>query len=333
MERDFTYVAGAPAHIWRRKEILSRHPEVKKLIGKHPQTALWVVSLVGGQWLCSFWATRLSWIWILLAAYFLGAFLNHGLYVLMHECTHNLIFKQPRHNKLLGLLCDFGLVFPGAMAFRKYHMMHHRYLGQYGRDPDIASRREARIVGHSPLGKALWLTFFSISQGLRPMSVPGVRFFDRWIAANFIVQLLVNLFIFLVLGPKALLYLTLSTFFALGLHPLGGRWIQEHYVTSPGQETYSYYGILNKVCFNMGFHNEHHDFANVAWNNLPRLKRLAPEYYDTLKSYRSWTGVVWNYVFNPSMSSYSRIVHPASKGSAPGPSSEGTMQAEALAET
>ena len=84
------------------------------------------------------------------------------------------------------------------------------------------------------------------------------------------------------IGPKALAYLALSTFFALGLHPVGGRWIQEHYETRKGQETYSYYGPLNRTCFNMGYHNEHHDFAGVPWNNLPKLKKLAPDYYDSL---------------------------------------------------
>ena len=115
------------------------------------------------------------------------------------------------------------------------------------------------------------------------------------------------------LGPKALAYLALSTFFALGLHPVGGRWIQEHYETRKGQETYSYYGPLNRTCFNMGYHNEHHDFAGIPWNNLPKLKKLAPDYYDSLASYRSWTGVLLKFIFDPSMSTYSRVVRAAQK--------------------
>jgi sphingolipid delta-4 desaturase len=131
---------------------------------------------------------------------------------------------------------------------------------------------------------------------------------NRWIVANLIVQILVNVLIVITLGPVALGYLAVSTFFALGLHPLGGRWIQEHYVSEEGQETYSYYGPLNRLCFNMGFHNEHHDFANIPWNNLPKLRKLAPEIYDSLKSYKSWTGVVFDFIFNENMSTYSRIV-------------------------
>jgi sphingolipid delta-4 desaturase len=310
MARDFTYLDGPPAHVRRWRDILEAHPEVGELMGRNRATALWVLGLVALQWATSAWIGQHGWIPIVLLAYCFGAFVNHALYVLIHECTHNLVFERSRYDKMLGIVCDFALVIPSAMAFRKYHLMHHKYLGQYALDPDIVRHEEGKLIGNTPLRKALWLALFSVSQALRPLQVTRVRFWDRWIAADLIAVVLVDAAVLLVLGPKALAYLALSTFFALGLHPLGGRWIQEHYLTSPGQETYSYYGILNKTCFNMGYHNEHHDFANVPWNNLPKLRRRAPEYYDSLHAYNSWTAVVWKFIFDPGMSSYSRIVHP-----------------------
>jgi sphingolipid delta-4 desaturase len=60
----------------------------------------------------------------------------------------------------------------------------------------------------------------------------------------------------------------------------------------------------------MGFHNEHHDFMNVAWINQPKIKQMAPEYYETLTSYQSWTKVLLNFLTNPEMSSFARIIHP-----------------------
>jgi len=212
-------------------------------------------------------------------------------------------------NKLMGLVCDITLLLPSAMGFRKYHMIHHKHLGEYSYDPDITSYTEARLIGNSSAKKALWLFFFSLSQAFRPLKVQFYKPFNSWTVFNTILQVFVNLAIYLLLGKGALIYLGLSTLFALGLHPLGGRWIQEHYVTQQGQETYSYYGPLNKLTFNMGFHNEHHDFMNIPWIRLPQLKAMAPEYYNNLVCYHSWTKVVLNFIFNPQMSSFSRIIH------------------------
>jgi len=311
MTSDFTYLEGRPVHFHRGREIIKAHPEVKALMGKNPWTALWTLMLVATQWTVAAFAVHLQWYWIIPLAYLFGAFLNHALYVAIHECTHNLVFQRPQANNLLGIFCDFALVVPSAMGFRKYHLMHHKFLGQYLRDPDIVRREEAQLIGNSRLRKALWLFLFSVSQALRPMQITETTFWDRWIIANLAAVIVVDVAIVMLIGPQALAYLVLSTLFALGLHPLGGRWIQEHYLTREGQETYSYYGPLNKTCFNMGYHNEHHDFATVPWNNLPKVKNLAPEFYDNLASYRSWTALLLRYIFDPEMSSYSRIVRPA----------------------
>ena len=64
---------------------------------------------------------------------------------------------------------------------------------------------------------------------------------------------------------------------------------------------------LNPVALNVGYHNEHHDFSGIAWNRLPRLTALAPEQYDSLASYRSWSGLIVRFIRDPSLSLYSRI--------------------------
>jgi sphingolipid delta-4 desaturase len=87
-------------------------------------------------------------------------------------------------------------------------------------------------------------------------------------------------------------------FFSVGPHPLGARWIQEHSVFREGQETYSYYGPLNVVSLNIGYHNEHHDLPQVAWHRLPKLRALAPEMYDTLYYHRSLVGLWLRFLFD-----------------------------------
>ena len=305
----FTRVDWPDAHLGRRRAILKQYPAVKALMGNNPATAGFVVLLVGLQLsvAAGLGAFDAHWLLIVLLAYVLGAFPNHALYVLIHECTHNLVFKRHWPNQVLGIVCDFALVVPGAMAFRKYHLLHHKHMGVEALDADMPTPGEARLVGNGTVRKALWMLFFSLSQALRPKKIVGISLWDRWVLANVVAVIAVDLLILAVLGPKALVYLLLSTFFGLGLHPLGGRWIQEHFVTRDGQETYSYYGPLNRVCFNVGYHNEHHDFANVPWNNLPKLKAAAPEFYDSLSSYGSWTGVLARFILDPAMSTYSRI--------------------------
>ena len=100
-----------------------------------------------------------------------------------------------------------------------------------------------------------------------------------------------------------------STVFAIGLHPLGARWIQEHFALAPDQETYSYYGPLNKVSFNVGYHNEHHDIVTIPWSRLPQVRRIAPEFYDGLQSY-SWSTLLVRFIRDRNITLYNAIVRP-----------------------
>ena len=215
-------------------------------------------------------------------AYIVGATIDHALWVLIHECTHSLVFRRPAPNKLAAIVANLPLVFPAAASFARFHLLHHRHLGEMDYDADIPGPVESRIIRTSML-KAAWLAAFGAVQGLvRTHRLKKVSFFDRWIVANIIVQVSAVAALYAWLGFRPLMYLTVSSIAAIGLHPLGARWIQEHFVFAEDQETYSYYGPLNRVCFNMGYHNEHHDFVTVPWSRLPKLKAAAPEFYDTL---------------------------------------------------
>ena len=69
----------------------------------------------------------------------------------------------------------------------------------------------------------------------------------------------------------------------------------------------SYYGPLNAIAMNVGHHNEHHDLPSVPWQHLPAIRREAPEFYDTLHSHDSWSGLMARFVFDPRLSLFSRM--------------------------
>jgi sphingolipid delta-4 desaturase len=278
--------------------MLAEHPELRQCMGRNPATALYIAGLVGLQ-IALAWAFRDGPLWLLLpTAYVVGASASHALFVLIHECTHKLVFLTKQWNLATELIANLPLVLPSAVSFDRTHLRHHAHLGDYPDDPDIPFDFEARLVGRSWWRKALWITTYPLWLVPRSFRVLGAGGVDRWVVANLVVQLAFDVGIWFVLGPQAFLYLIASCWFSISLHPLGARWIQEHWMVARPQVTYSYYGPLNLVAFNMGYHNEHHDFPNVPWNRLPTVRRIGGRWYDGLVSHSSWTSLLVRFIFD-----------------------------------
>ena len=179
-------------------------------------------------------------------------------------------------------------------------------------------------------------TFQILFYALRPGFV-RTQAFTQWHFANLLTQLVFDYALVTTFGPRPLIYLIMSSFFAGSLHPLAGHFIAEHYVWDGlQQETYSYYGPLNIFAYNVrltvpppsfltrvptpletdltrpppaqvGYHNEHHDFPSVAWTRLPALRALAPEFYDTIPAHPSWPMVIVNFIRDPEVGIFARI--------------------------
>src|SRR5665647_654759 len=81
----FVFSDASEPHRIRTKEILKKHPDIRKLIGKNPNTFFAIVGLVVLQVGMAWLVADKSW-WIVAgAAYLIGAFADHALFVMIHE--------------------------------------------------------------------------------------------------------------------------------------------------------------------------------------------------------------------------------------------------------
>jgi sphingolipid delta-4 desaturase len=273
---------------------------VKKLFGTDPVTALWILLLVCTQYVTAI-ELRRSPVWMVFAAIVVvGAPIAHALGVLIHECSHNLVFRSTGANKAMAILANVGMGAPGAIAFRHQHLLHHRYLGDgsepNGGDTQAPPRREVLWARDST-----WRKFFAFCfgrfmfEGRSSDRAPR----DGWFIANQIACILAIVALSIFAGVRSTSYVMLSLFFAFGPHPLGARRISEHVTLRPDQPTVSYYGLGNRISFDVGYHVEHHDFPHVPWRRLRQLRAIASENYVSLARVKSWTGLLVDHFVNP----------------------------------
>lgn len=277
----------------------------------------------------------LSWRF-LLTAYVIGATSNQNLFLAIHEISHNLAFRSAMANRLLAIFANIPIGVPYSAAFRPYHLTHHKSLGVTGLDTDLPTAVEAFVLD-SLLGKAFFCTFQLLFYAIRPAFVYSPPFTYIHLI-NIATQLSFDYALTRFCGGslQPLLYLLLSSLLAGSLHPCAGHFIAEHYFFSMVEnggtesieqqtqqqqkddaqsekdkiappETYSYYGPLNIVTYNVGLHNEHHDFPAIPWTRLHALHHIASEFYEPLPCHRSWVWVIWTFILDKNVGMWCRV--------------------------
>ncbi|WVN89724.1 uncharacterized protein L203_104954 [Cryptococcus depauperatus CBS 7841] len=319
----FLWMTTEEPHRSRRIAILKAHPEVRKLMGPTAVTLPLVLAVLFLQLGLSLYLRRYKTMSfpVLLTAYVVGGTANQNIFLAIHEITHNLALKSIKANKMLAIIANLSIGIPYAMAFKGYHIEHHKFLGEDGIDTDLPSRAEAMLL-NNVAGKTFFATFQLLFYAIRPGFIRA-QSFTKWHAYNILGVVGFHLAWYHFFGIKPWLYLVLSSFFAGSLHPCAAHFIAEHYLMDGplpvgksvqgdvlmkglAQETTSYYGWLNVLCYNVGYHNEHHDFPSVPWNRLPILRRIAHEFYDPLPSHKSWPYVTWKFITDPNIGMWCR---------------------------
>uniref|UniRef100_A0A6I8N2G1 sphingolipid 4-desaturase n=1 Tax=Ornithorhynchus anatinus TaxID=9258 RepID=A0A6I8N2G1_ORNAN len=267
---DFEWVYTDQPHTQRRKEILAKYPVIKSLMGPDPHLK-WIVSgMVLTQLLACYLVKDLSWRWLFFWAYGFGGCINHSLTLAIHDISHNVAFgnKQAKWNRWFAIFANLPIGVPYSASFKKYHIDHHRYLGGDILDVDIPTDFEGWFFC-TPGRKLVWLILQPLFYALRPLFV-NPKAVTQMEMLNVLVQLVVDGALYALWGLKPVVYLVAGSILGMGLHPFSGHFIAEHYMFLKGHETYSYYGPLNWITFNVGYHMEHHDFPSIPGCKLPQ---------------------------------------------------------------
>lgn len=274
----------------------------------------------------------------------------------VHEISHAMGFgpSRPLANKLLGMVANLPIGAPMSISFKKYHLDHHRYQGDETLDTDIPTFVEVWLFRNIPT-KILWCILQPFFYTLRPFFV-SPKPVDKMELINIAVQATFNFIIYKTLGMHIIYYMLGGSALSMGLHPVAGHFISEHFLIFPAKEkeksllennneiyeeqisngdgsrkrllsdkgvesvatlshdgqflvpeTCSYYGPLNWVTFNVGYHVEHHDFPSIPGSRLHELQEIAPEFYLALNYHTSWVKVLWQYITNPRVGPSARV--------------------------
>lgn len=309
VNKDFARDTRDDPHIKRKLNILKDHPEVQYLEGYDVWSIPITVMAVAVNLLMAYFWGRVwsfSLVPFLLTAYFIGGSMTHIIGVILHEATHNAMHPSPTVNKAMLFFSNLIIPVPVGASFRRYHFEHHTYQGVEGKDPDLPLQWEISLIKGSSWRKLLFLSIYPFMYVIR-----GAAFGKRISSLelyNIAFTLSTDALMFYFWGYKSLLYLFISLWIGYSFHPTAAHFIQEHYTYHDKQETYSYYGPLNWIFLNIGFHNEHHDFPKIPWSRLPLVKAMAPEFYEPLKCHTSWYRVLFDFVMDPTIGPQSRCV-------------------------
>lgn len=295
-------------HVERSRKILQDHPEIKAYFGNYPLSIIFILALGALQWSVAYLVKDLSWWLIGLISLLIGQFILHSLAVFVHEAAHNLILKGKFGSALSLFLIELGsLSFGKSLTYVGIHgKSHHRYLNDYDQDYEWWDKKQSHFLTNN----SIW----RIGETIIHLLPGGVALTDLVMAQMIPAEARNIKSAFQPASLKILLISTSLTLYGVAWYFISwqaslylfwsltlmvsnwgvtfkGQSIAEHNIFQEGK-TYSTYQWTNIPFFNTGFHDEHHTFANVAWVHLPKLKKIAPEYFTNDNPY-SYMKIWW----------------------------------------
>lgn len=215
-----------------------------------------------------------------------------GLAILMHEAAHGLIHPNRKVNDWVGQWVCGAPVASNLVAYRRYHLKHHKFT-QQPEDPDLTlsapfprSKTSLRrkvfrdLTGQTYLRQASGL--FAAAFGRMPKPNPdATRIARQSLIGFFGISLVITLGIYAISGSWAglLWFVSFATWFQFVLRI---RNIAEHACTSTSEDPFSHArttkaNVLERAIiapYWVNYHAEHHLFMYVPCYNLKEAHQL-----------------------------------------------------------
>jgi fatty acid desaturase len=249
-------------------------------------------ALVAWQWIFGF-----SW-----PLYLLVLFLTLGVGVIHHNHTHLRIWRSPVLNRLTDLWTGLLQGHPTFVFYPAHIANHHRF--KHG-EQDITRTYRFSFPGARGDTNHLWgylLHPFQAIGVLYPLFIRWMQRLYRYHRAYFFYSILQYL---LVVGSWLILaFLDWKKWLLLvlipqlhGLHWLLATNYLQHAHTDPGDSGFNFarnfYGLVNPLLFNIGFHTAHHQHPRAHWSELAALQECYRPLIDPRLNERGLLRYMW----------------------------------------
>jgi fatty acid desaturase len=217
--------------------------------------------------------------WVYLCCAVLIASRIRGLENLVHEASHYHLFATRSFNDNLDVI--FALpVFRTVKDYRASHMIHHKYLGDASRDPDL--QRYIRLgIDDLPNQNWLWALFIRPLIGYHTIEYVQTTFLDFWRSSSLRllkISFWMVVFVILTLTNQWLSFLLYWLIPLLVILPILRLWAEaakhcnldlSHEISSARSNI----GFLHRWLIhphNDGFHTVHHFMPSIPWYRLQK---------------------------------------------------------------
>jgi beta-carotene/zeaxanthin 4-ketolase len=213
--------------------------------------ALWLFSFVVG---CS----HPDFGYGLLPIVLLRTLCQTGLFIVAHDTMHGAVFEQTDRNRWLG---SFLLILYAGLDYdrcRAQHQAHHHQPGEV-EDPDFHEGRWWSWV------RRFALSYFDRRQTYQTLGSIGVGLLLFWLGLGWPIGNLILIWLLPML-------LSAGQLFWFGTYlphrvPIGGH-TNRHRAQSLDLGTIGSF----LACYHLGYHWEHHEYPQVPWYQLPRMR-------------------------------------------------------------